>query len=175
MGDPRTRQDDELTQLFGLGKEVKRGLEDGSYWVEQPQVVSFLLGTIERCAAASPLRELPHEILQRIAQMAFRPRHQIRFELPEQKMPPVVAETWLARGGQCLVFPYAPGFQYFEHEEEEEEWGRSAMPYPTLRLPAAGHILYFELLLDDSWNGSDIHVHDVVLSIDVDECAPALP
>ena len=175
MGDPRTRQDDELTQLFGLGKEVKRALEDGSYWVEQPQVVSFLLGTIERCAAASPLRWLPHEILQRIAQMAFRPRHQIRFELPEQKMPPVVAETWLARGGQCLVFPYAPGFQYFEHEEEEEEWGRSAMPYPTLRLPAAGHILYFELLLDDSWNGSDIHVHDVVLSIDVDECAPALP
>ena len=148
---------------------MKRALEDGSYWVEQPQVVSFLLGTIERCAAASPLRWLPHEILQRIAQMAFRPRHQIRFELPEQKMPPVVAETWLARGGQCLVFPYAPGFQYFEHEEEEEEWGSSAMPYPTLRLPAAGHILYFELLLDDSWNGSDIHVHDVVFSIDVDE------
>ena len=145
---------------------MKRGLEDGSYWVEQPQVVSFLLGTIERCAAASPLRGLPHEILQRIAQMAFRPRHQIRFELPEQKMPPVVAETWLARGGQCLVFPYAPGFQYFENEEEEEEWGSSAMPYPTLRLPAAGHILYFELLLDDSWNGSDIHVHDVVFSID---------
>ena len=148
---------------------MKRGLEDGSYWVEQLQVVSFLLGTIERCAAASPLRGLPHEILQRIAQMAFRPRHQIHFELPEQKMPPVVAETWLARGGQCLVFPYAPGFQYFENEEEEEEWGSSAMPYPTLRLPAAGHILYFELLLDDSWNGSDIHVHDVVFSIDVDE------
>ena len=51
-------------------------------------------------------------------------------------------------------------------EEEAEE---SRCPYPTLRLPAAGHILYFELLLDDAWNGSDIHVHDVVFSIDVDE------
>ena len=167
-------QDDELVALFGMAKEVKRGLEDGSYWVEQQQVVTFLLSTIGRCAAASPLRWLPHEILQRIAQMAFRPRHQIHFELPEQKMPPVVAETWLARGGQCLVFPCAPQYRVYPdygdyNDDVDPEWGSEDMPYPTIRLPTAGHILYFELLLDDTWNGSDIHVHDVVFSVDEDE------
>ena len=68
-----------------------------------------------------------------------------------------------------LGLPVCAGIPVLENEEEEEERGSNAMPYPTLRLPAAGHILYFELLLDDSWNGSDIHVHDVVFSIDVDE------
>ena len=46
-------QDDELAAIFGMAKEVKRGLEDGSYWVEQQQVVTFLLSTIARCAAAT--------------------------------------------------------------------------------------------------------------------------
>lgn len=157
--------------LLGMAKAeaMKRGLEDGSYWVEQQQVVTFLLGTIERCAAVSPLRGLPHEILQRIAQMAFRPRHQIRFELPERMMPPVVAETWLARGGQCLVFPCAPQYRVYWNDDEDPEWGSEVIPYPTIRLPTAGHILYFELLLDDTWNGSEVHVHDVVFSIDDDE------
>ena len=157
--------------LLGMTKAeaVKRGLEDGSYWVEQQQVVTFLLSTIARCAAASPLRGLPHEILQRIAQMAFRPRHQIRLELPDRMMmPPVVEETWLARGGQCLVFPCAPQHSDWS-EEEEEEWGSEEIPYPTIRLPTADHTLYFELLLDDMWPGSDIHVHDVVFSVDHDE------
>ena len=152
---------------------MKRGLEDGSYWVEQQQIVTFLLGTIERCAAESPLRGLPHDILQRIAQMAFRPRHQIRFELPDQMMPPVVEETWLARGGQCLVFPCAPQYRFYgddddddDDDDEVKEWGSEVIPYPTLRLPTAGHILYFELLLDDMWNESEVHVHDAVFSID---------
>ena len=122
---------------------MKRGLEDGSYWVEQQQVVTFLLSTIERCATESPLRGLPHEILQRIAQMAFRPRHQIRFEVPEQMMPPIVAETWLARGGQCLVFPCTPQRQVYWDDDDEKKWGSEVMPYPTIRLPTAGHILYF--------------------------------
>ena len=158
--------------LLGMAKaeEVKRGLKDGTYWVEQQPVMTFLLSTIERCAAASPLRGLPHEILQRIAQMAFRPRHKIRFELPEQKMPPIVEETWLARGGQCLVFSCAPQYRvYWDEDDDDDDWGSEVVPYPTLRLPTAGHILYFELLLDDIWPGSDIHVHDVVFSINGDE------
>ena len=122
---------------------TKRGLEDGSYWVEQQQIVTFLLSTIERCAAESQLRGLPHDILQRIAQMAFRPRHQIRFEVPEQMMPPIVAETWLARGGQCLVFPCTPQRQVYWDDDDEKKWGSEVMPYPTIRLPTAGHILYF--------------------------------
>ena len=131
--------------LLGMAKTeaMKRGLEDGSYWVEQQQVVTFLLSTIERCATESPLRGLPHEILQRIAQMAFRPRHQIRFEVPEQMMPPIVAETWLARGGQCLVFPCTPQRQVYWDDDDEKKWGSEVMPYPTIRLPTAGHILYF--------------------------------
>ena len=153
---------------------MKRGLEDGTYWVEQQQVVTFLLGTVERCAAESLLRGLPHEILQRIAQMAFRPRHRIHFELPERMMPPVVEETWLARGGQCLVFPCAPQNQVYwdagdNEEESQETWGSEVIPYPTIRLPTAGHILYFELLLDDMLPGSEVHVHDVWFSVDGEE------
>ena len=163
--------------LLGIAKAeaMKRGLKDGSYWVEQQPVVTFLLSTIERCAAESLLLGLPHEILQRIAQMAFRPRHQIRFELPDRMMPPVVEETWLARGGQCLVFPCAPQYRvYPDYDDDDEddvdpEWGSEVIPYPTIRLPTAGHILYFELLLDDMWPGSEIHVHDVVFSIGEDE------
>ena len=160
--------------LLGIAKAeaMKRGLEDGSYWVEQQPVVTFQLGTIERCAAESLLLGLPHEILQRIAQMAFRPRHQISFELPERMMPPVVEKTWLARGGQCLVFPCALGYTFWD-EEEEKEWGSEDMPYPSIRLPTVGHILYFELLLDDTWNGSEVHVHDAVFSIG-DDAEPSV-
>ena len=166
--------------LLGMAKAeaMKRGLEDGSYWVEQQPIVTFLLSTIERCAAESPLRGLPHEILQRIAQMAFRPRHQISFELPDRMMPLVVEETWLARAGQCLVFPCAPQYRVYwddddDDDDDEKKWGSEVIPYPTLQLPTAGHILYFELLLDDTWNASEVHVHDAVFSIS-DDAEPSV-
>ena len=139
-----------------------QSLEDGSYWVEQQQVVTFLLSTIERCAAESPLHGLPHEILQSIAQMAFRPRHRIRFEWLEQDMPPLAVETWLARDGQCLVFPCPPQRRGWCGDEEP-------IPYPTIQLPTVGYILYFELHIDHSESHSEIHVHDVVFAIDGDE------
>ena len=159
---PEAAQDDAAE----VDKALEAALEDGSYWVEQRQVAAFLLGTIARCAVASPLRWLPHEIVQRIAQMAFRPRHHVRFELPDRRMPPAVREAFLARGGQCLVFPCAPTYLANWEDSLLAEWGPEEIPYPSIRLPAASHVLYIELLLDDAWNGSTIHVHDTALVLD---------
>ena len=61
-------QDDELVALFGMAKEVKRGLEDGSYWVEQQQVVTFLLSTIGRCDTGSRVGARAADSQQRTAQ-----------------------------------------------------------------------------------------------------------
>ena len=162
---PEAAQDDAAE----VDKALEAALEDGSYWVEQRQVAAFLLGTIARCAVASPLRWLPHEIVQRIAQMAFRPRHHVRIELPDRRMPPAVREAFLARGGQCLVFPCAP--TYFANWEDSllAEWGPEEIPYPSIRLPAAGHVLYFELMLDDAWADSKIHVHHAAFVFGEDE------
>ena len=133
--------------------------------MEQPHIVAFMLVT-SSAGAASSLRWLPFDILQKIAKMAHRPRPQLRFSGAEEFELdlPLPIEYQLSSSAAIIALENAPG---------TSEHGYS-VPYPHIQLPQRAQYIYLELSMDDVWSGSIVEVHDVEIEWIVTDDIPVL-